>query len=84
MPRNGTNSFCCGAGGGKMWYEEQTGQKVNINRTEEAVATGADVVATGCPFCFIMMDDGVKELGYDESVEVMDLAMLLDQRTSST
>jgi Fe-S oxidoreductase/nitrate reductase gamma subunit len=82
MPRNGTNSFCCGAGGGKMWYEEQTGQKVNINRTEEAVATGADVVATGCPFCFIMMDDGVKELGYDESVEVMDLAMLLDRRTS--
>ncbi|MDJ0960671.1 MAG: heterodisulfide reductase-related iron-sulfur binding cluster [Acidimicrobiia bacterium] len=81
MPRNGTNSFCCGAGGGRMWLEEQTGQKVNIERTREAVATGADVVATGCPFCYVMMDDGVKELGVDESVEVKDLAMLLAERS---
>jgi Fe-S oxidoreductase/nitrate reductase gamma subunit len=80
MPRNGTNSFCCGAGGGRMWMEEQTGQKVNIERTREALATGADVVATGCPFCYVMMDDGVKELGADESVEVKDLAMLLAER----
>jgi Fe-S oxidoreductase len=76
MPRNGTNSFCCGAGGGRMWMEEHTGKKVNVERSEEAVATGADVVATGCPFCFVMMDDGVKELGADD-VEVKDLAMLL-------
>jgi Fe-S oxidoreductase len=81
MPRNGTNSFCCGAGGGRMWMEEQTGQKVNIERTREAIATGADVVATGCPFCYVMMDDGVKELGADESVEVKDLAMLLAERS---
>jgi Fe-S oxidoreductase/nitrate reductase gamma subunit len=77
MPRNGTRSFCCGAGGGKMWYEETTGKRVNIERTEEAVATGADVIATGCPFCFIMLDDGVKELGVDEQVLVKDLATLL-------
>jgi len=81
MPRNGTRSFCCGAGGGKMWFEEHTGKKVNIERTEEAVATGAEVVATGCPFCFVMMDDGVKELGKDEEVAVMDIAMLLAERT---
>ena len=81
MPRNGTNSFCCGAGGGRMWMEEQTGQKVNIERTREAVETGADVVATGCPFCYVMMDDGVKELGVDERVEVKDLAMLLAERS---
>jgi Fe-S oxidoreductase/nitrate reductase gamma subunit len=78
MPRNGTGSFCCGAGGGKMWYEETTGKRVNIERTEEALATGADVIATGCPFCYIMLDDGIKELGQDEEVLVQDLAMLLD------
>ena len=77
MPRNGTNSFCCGAGGGRMWMEEPTGKKVNIERSTEAVATGADVVATGCPFCFVMMDDGIKELGADETVAVKDLAVIL-------
>ncbi|MCL1594431.1 MAG: heterodisulfide reductase-related iron-sulfur binding cluster [Actinomycetia bacterium] len=81
MKRNGTNSFCCGAGGGKFWFEEHTGKKVNIDRTEEAVATGADVIATGCPFCYVMLDDGVKEIGVDEQVVVQDLAMLLDERT---
>jgi Fe-S oxidoreductase len=81
MPRNGTNSFCCGAGGGRMWMEEHTGKKVNIERSQEAVDTGADIVATGCPFCYVMMDDGVKELGEDENVQVMDVAMLLADRT---
>ncbi len=81
MVRNGTKSFCCGAGGGKFWFEEHTGKKVNIERTEEAVGTGADVIATGCPFCYVMLDDGVKEIGVDEQVVVQDLAMLLDERT---
>jgi Fe-S oxidoreductase/nitrate reductase gamma subunit len=81
MPRNGTKAFCCGAGGGKMWFEEQTGKKVNIERTEEAVACETDVIATGCPFCYIMMDDGVKELGADEQVIVQDIAMLLADRS---
>jgi len=80
MPRNGTNSFCCGAGGGQMWMEEQTGKKVNIERSEEAVATGSDVIATGCPFCFVMLDDGVKEIGEDE-VQVKDIATLLAERS---
>jgi Fe-S oxidoreductase len=81
MVRNGTNSFCCGAGGGKFWFEEHTGKKINIDRTEEAVGTGADVIATGCPFCYVMLDDGVKEIGADEQVVVQDIAMLLDSRT---
>ena len=81
MPRNGTKAFCCGAGGGKMWFEEQTGKKVNIERTEEAVACGTDVIATGCPFCYIMMDDGVKDVGADEQVIVQDIAMLLADRS---
>ena len=81
MVRCGTNSFCCGAGGGRMWMEEHTGKKVNIERSEEAIATGAEVVATACPFCFIMMDDGVKELGAGGTVEIKDLAVLLAERS---
>ncbi len=80
-PATAPESFCCGAGGGRMWMEEQTGKKVNIERGEEAIATGADVVATGCPFCFVMMDDGIKELGADEQVKVMDIATLLADRS---
>ncbi len=81
MPRNGTRSFCCGAGGGKMWFEERTGKKINIERAEEALGCAPDVVATGCPFCYVMMDDGVKELGRDDEVRVQDVAMLLVERT---
>jgi Fe-S oxidoreductase len=81
MERNGTGSFCCGAGGGKFWFEEQGGKKVNIERTEEAVGTGADIIATGCPFCYVMLDDGIKEMGVNEQVVVRDLATLLDERT---
>ena len=77
MKRQGTNSFCCGAGGGRMWMEESTGKKVNIERSEEAIETGADEVAVACPFCYIMMDDCVKELGKGESVKVRDVSLIL-------
>ncbi|NQV06321.1 respiratory nitrate reductase subunit gamma [bacterium] len=80
MPRCGTDAFCCGAGGSRMWMEEQTGKKINIERTEEAVATGADQIATGCPFCYVMIDDGVKEIGREDIV-VQDLSMLLAERS---
>jgi len=77
MGRSGTRSFCCGAGGSQMWMEERVGKKVNIDRAEEAVATGADEVAVACPFCFVMLDDGVRELGQEESVAVRDISMIL-------
>ena len=77
MKRQGTNSFCCGAGGGRMWMEESTGKKVNIERSEEAIETGADEIAVACPFCYIMMDDGVKELGKGESIKVRDVSLIL-------
>ncbi len=80
MGRTEQRSFCCGAGGAQMWMEEHTGKKVNIERTEEALATGAPTIATGCPFCYIMLDDGVKDLGRDEEVKVKDLAMILAER----
>jgi Fe-S oxidoreductase len=83
MPRNGTRSFCCGAGGARMWMEERTGKKVNIERTEEALATGADRIAVACPFCYVMIDDGVKEKGADEQVKVQDISMVLLEAVES-
>ncbi len=77
MKRQGTNSFCCGAGGGRMWMEEATGKKVNIERVEEAIETGANEVAVACPFCYIMMDDGMKELGQGDNVRVRDVSLIL-------
>jgi Fe-S oxidoreductase len=77
MPRNGNRGLCCGAGGARMFMEERTGKKVNIERTEEALATGADRIAVACPFCMIMLDDGVKEKGADETVKVSDISMVL-------
>jgi Fe-S oxidoreductase/nitrate reductase gamma subunit len=78
MPRNGTKGMCCGAGGARMWMEEDVGTKVNDERAREALATGATRVATACPFCYIMMDDGVKGAGVDESqVKVGDIALHL-------
>lgn len=83
MPRAEADAFCCGAGGGKMWFEEDVGKRVNIERTEEAVACGADVVATGCPFCYVMIDDGVRDLGIEETVVVKDIAVLLAESIPS-
>jgi Fe-S oxidoreductase len=74
---NGTKGMCCGAGGARMWMEETIGTKVNDARSEQLVETGASRVATACPFCYIMIDDGVKGLGKDEEVKVADIAMHL-------
>ncbi len=78
--RNGTKGMCCGAGGARMWMEEHTGKQVNVERSQELLATGASRIATACPFCYIMIDDGVKGEGVEEGdVKVADIAMhLLD------
>ena len=77
-PRNGTKGMCCGAGGARMWMEEHTGKQVNVERSQELLATGASRIATACPFCYIMIDDGVKGAGKDDSeVKVADIAMHL-------
>ncbi|MPZ96969.1 MAG: 4Fe-4S dicluster domain-containing protein [Propionibacteriales bacterium] len=81
MPRNSEKSFCCGAGGARMWMEEKIGERINNNRTAEAVATGADQIATGCPFCRVMLSDGLtaqQAAGQArEEVAVLDVAQLL-------
>ncbi len=74
--RNGTKGMCCGAGGARMWMEESIGKQVNVERSQELLATGATRIATACPFCYIMIDDGVKSQGVEEEdVKVGDLAM---------
>jgi Fe-S oxidoreductase len=76
MGRNGTRGMCCGAGGARMWMEETIGKKVNDERAQEALSTGATRVATACPFCYIMLDDGVKAQGVeDDQVKVADIAI---------
>ena len=78
MPRNGTRSFCCGAGGARMWMEEHLGDKrVNVERTEEAMATQPDRIAVACPFCNIMLSDGVNEKGAGDDVVVSDISQVL-------
>ena len=75
MPRNQERSFCCGGGGGRMWMEESIGTKINLNRVDEALATGAEEVAVACPFCRVMVSDGVTSRESD--VEVLDVAQIL-------
>ena len=81
MPRNSEKSFCCGAGGARMWMEENLGERINVNRTTEAIDTGADQIAVGCPFCRVMLSDGLtlkQSTGEArEEVEVLDVAQLL-------
>jgi Fe-S oxidoreductase len=80
MPRHADRSFCCGAGGARMWMEEHIGKRINHERVDEALATGASTVATACPFCRVMVTDGVndrQEAAGREGVDVRDVAQLL-------
>ena len=75
-PRNGTKGMCCGAGGARMFMEEHIGKQVNVERSQELLATGASRIATACPFCYVMIDDGVKGEGVeDDQVKVADIAI---------
>jgi Fe-S oxidoreductase len=79
MHRCKERGFCCGAGGARMWLEEKIGKRVNLERTDEALATDADVISTACPYCMIMLDDAVKERQRDEDVKVLDIAQILER-----
>jgi Fe-S oxidoreductase len=82
MGRCREKGFCCGAGGARMWMEENIGKRVNMERTEEALGTGADIISTACPFCMIMLDDAVKASGRGDDVAVMDIAQVVERSLS--
>jgi Fe-S oxidoreductase len=77
FPRHGEQGFCCGAGGGMMWAEERIGTRVNLERTEEALRLRPDVVATSCPFCLSMFEDGIRAKDATEHIRAMDVAELV-------
>jgi Fe-S oxidoreductase/nitrate reductase gamma subunit len=84
-PRNGNNGMCCGAGGARMWMEETIGTKVNDERSQELIDTGASRIATACPFCYVMIDDGVKAQGFEEDqIKVADISIHLIEALEAT
>lgn len=77
MKQNRQRGFCCGGGGGRMWLEERIGRRINELRTEQVIETKAQIIATACPFCLQMFDDGIKAKAVEESLRVMDIAELV-------
>ncbi len=84
MHRCKGTGFCCGAGGARMWMEENIGKRVNMERTEEALGTGADIISTACPFCMIMLDDAVQANGKGDEVKVMDITGVVERSLTKT
>jgi Fe-S oxidoreductase len=75
MPRHGPRGFCCGAGGARMWMEERIGKRINEERTDEAISTGASTLGVACPYCLVMLDDGAR--ARDAELRVTDISQLL-------
>jgi Fe-S oxidoreductase len=81
MERNRNNGFCCGAGGGRMWMEEHTGERINLTRVKEALEEKPDTICVACPYCLTMFEDGAKAKakGEEDKIQVVDLAELVAQ-----
>ncbi|MFJ6209339.1 heterodisulfide reductase-related iron-sulfur binding cluster [Lysinibacillus sp. NPDC092081] len=79
MERNREMAMCCGAGGGLMWMEEHVGNRINVARTEQALATNASVISSGCPYCLTMLEDGTKAKEVEDSIGTFDVAELLER-----
>ncbi|HJT57992.1 MAG TPA: (Fe-S)-binding protein [Ktedonobacteraceae bacterium] len=77
MQRNRNKSFCCGGGGGRAWMEERIGKRINQTRVNEALNTGAEVLAAACPFCITMFDDGVKGVEAEEKLQIEDISEIV-------
>ena len=79
MKRNREDGMCCGAGGGLMWMEEDTGHRVNVARTEQAMEVSPGIISSGCPYCLTMLSDGTKAIEVEETVGTYDIAELLER-----
>jgi len=79
MERSRFRSFCCGGGGGRMWMEEHIGKRINEMRVEQALAIKSNVIATACPYCLTMIEDGLKAKNKDDSIKVYDIAELIEK-----
>lgn len=79
MERSGNRSLCCGAGGGWMWMDEKIGQRINIRRLEDALATEPEWIASACPFCITMFDDAIKSKDQEENLKIWDIAEIVEQ-----
>jgi Fe-S oxidoreductase/nitrate reductase gamma subunit len=79
MERRRNKSFCCGAGGGRMWMEETLGRRINQMRVEQANQTGAEIIITSCPYCLTMLSDGIKEINLEEKMNALDLAEVVEK-----
>jgi Fe-S oxidoreductase len=77
MKRRYDKSFCCGAGGGRMWMEENTGKRINIARVEEALNKDPSTICVCCPYCLTMFEDGLKDKKANDRVQVLDLAEIV-------
>ncbi|MDB5055029.1 MAG: succinate dehydrogenase/fumarate reductase iron-sulfur subunit [Bacilli bacterium] len=77
MERSGSNAMCCGAGGGMMWMEEKEGTRINIKRTEQAMAVSPTIIISACPYCLTMLSDGIKSKEIEESVMAQDIAEIM-------
>ncbi len=84
MEKSGKNTFCCGAGGGRMWMEETRGTRINAERTRQVLETGASTVATACPFCMVMLSDGLAAADGGTAVTAMDISEVLAARIAAT
>ena len=83
MEKSGRNTFCCGAGGGRMWMEEDRGTRINAERTRQVLETGAETVATACPFCMVMLSDGIAASAGAGTVASMDISEVLAARLAA-
>lgn len=84
MERNREDGMCCGAGGGLMWMEEHVGNRINVARTEQAIATQASVISSGCPYCLTMLSDGTKAKEVEDTVGTYDIAEILERAVFGT
>ena len=82
MERNRENSLCCGGGGGGVWNEIPAEERFAVLRVQEAAETGAEIIATACPYCVLMLEDALKTVGKDEEIRVMDIAEIMMESIS--